>query len=434
MLEGQQSEFIANVLMGDYLKLARVNLMTGEFEFLKMDMMMQEDGFDTIHNIYDFIRHQVETGMVLSAYAEEYLRYSDADYVQKRVFSGERRIIQTYKRKTADGGLWVTFGIVSALDCSPESPYAVFSWREADTDVRMLHEERQELVAICYRDALTRLYNRHQFNADLEQFQSEKNARFTCLYIDVNGLHEMNNHLGHKRGDDMLCCVGDAMLRYFPAERSYRIGGDEFVMLSSTLSKSSVEELVRDMRRELDQDHYTISVGIESGEEEYTVYRVLGAAELAMRADKEMYYKQGGADRRKRTMDEELERTMMAKHDAEYFLKLISKSYAGVYFVDLLHDTMRHIYMPKYFRELFELTDFRYSKALQLYAEKYIDPECYDGFIALTNYDDLAARLRKEELVLFDYRKTDGSIVHLHILETDVTSDDRHETIWVFSR
>ncbi|MFR3751206.1 MAG: diguanylate cyclase domain-containing protein [Enterocloster sp.] len=25
-----------------------------------------------------------------------------------------------------------------------------------------------------------------------------------CIYIDVNGLHEINNHLGHQAGDRML--------------------------------------------------------------------------------------------------------------------------------------------------------------------------------------------------------------------------------------
>ena len=284
MYTDRQSEFIANVLLGDYLKLACVDLMTGKFEFLKLDSMLHDDSYANADDIYSFIQQQVDDGIIISSYSEEYRRFSDAEYVRKRVFSGERRIVQTYKRKTSDGsGMWVTFAIISSADCTPEHPFAVFSWRETDTDVRMLHEERQELVENCYRDALTLLYNRHQFNEDLEKIQENGNGRLTCLYIDVNGLHEMNNHLGHKKGDDMLCSVADAMKRCFPEERNYRIGGDEFVMLSRTLSKSSAEQLTAKLRQILAEDNYMISVGIESAENPTVVYQVVGAAELAMR-------------------------------------------------------------------------------------------------------------------------------------------------------
>ena len=51
------------------------------------------------------------------------------------------------------------------------------------------------------------------------------------VYIDVVGLHEINNHLGHKAGDGMLCAVAGAMQRMFPLADTYRIGGDEFVVL-----------------------------------------------------------------------------------------------------------------------------------------------------------------------------------------------------------
>lgn len=435
MYTDSHSEFIANVLLGDYLKLARVDLMTGNFEFLKLDSMLHDDSYANADNIYAFIRQQVEDGIIISSYSEEYLRFSDAKYVQKRVFSGERRIVQTYKRKTSDGsGMWVTFAIISSADCTPEHPYAVFSWRETDTDVRMLHEERQELVENCYRDALTLLYNRHQFNEDLEKFRENEGGRLTCLYIDLNGLHEMNNHLGHTKGDDMLRSVADGMKRLFPEEKNYRIGGDEFVMLSQTLSKSSTEQLTAKLRQVLAEDNYMISAGIESAENTTAVYQVVGAAELAMRQDKENYYKQGGGQRRRRIMNAELEQMLIEKHDAEYFLRLIATKYAAVYFVDMKRDTLRYIYIPQYFTEILEKTDFCYSRALQSYMEKYVSEEYHRIFREFTDYENLSMALKKEDVLSLSYKKADGSFMDLRVLETDRQSEEQHETVWIFSK
>lgn len=433
MNNDRQSNNIAEILLGDYLKLAYVDITTGKFEFLKKDMMMEEEGYENIVNIYDYIRKQVNDGMISSEHTEEYRRFSVKEYVCKRVFSGERRIVLSYKRSTTDGDIWVTFGIVSPPDCSPEKPYAVFSWREADADVRMLHEEREELVDTCYRDALTFLYNRRQFNADLEAMHKKREHKLTCLYVDVNGLHELNNILGHKKGDDMLCCVADTMRRYFPDEKVYRIGGDEFVMLSEKLSDVSTEDIVTFVRRDLMKDNYRISAGIESGSSDISVYQIVGAAELKMRSDKEEYYRMNGGDRHRREMNEELEKFIVEKNDAEYFLRLIATKYAGVYFVDLKRDTLRHIYIPQYFLDLLEATDFSYSKAMRVYMEKYVLEKYHPQFLELLDYDKLAKKLKQDDSVNMNYQKTDNRYMNLRILETDKRVDESHETIWVFS-
>ena len=342
--------FVKNTLFDNFLKLARVNILTGEYVFLKYDTVMKEEGYENIPSIYTYIEKQVADGLVLSEYAEEYLKFSSPDYVKMRVFGGDRRIIQSYKRKTHEGYMWVTFGIVVPAECCEETPWVVFYWREADSDttimvdalstlsgiyhkilkinitedtfqsIKVSHEERKQFVEklakisdwwrkfedagnvyiedveayheftdiehlralfwedstrihscryrrrqgdswrwaqmellssieytddnqilILYvkdiheevlkeernrqalldgyhRDALTRLYNRHKYNEDLEELAKGECPTLTCLYVDVNGLHELNNHMGHEKGDDMLCSVADALKRYFPED------------------------------------------------------------------------------------------------------------------------------------------------------------------------------------------------------------------------
>ncbi len=559
--------FVKDTLLDNFLKLAKVNVLTGEFEFMKYDAVMREEGYESISSIYEYIERQVADGLILSEYVGEYLKFANPEYVKKRVFSGDRRIIQSYKRKVHGGYMWITFGIIGPEGCCEENPWVVFYWREADSDTTTMvdalstlsaiyhkilkinlttdrfqvikvseyerkhfanrltritewwrefaegghvHEEdltvfreftdaerlkkvftedsvsaqscryrrlvgdsyrwaqmelvpsieyepdnqililyikdihdaylrdlrnRQALLDGYHRDALTRLFNRHKYNEDLKALSKDGEGHLTCMYADVNGLHELNNHLGHEKGDDMLCSVADTLKRFFPEETVYRIGGDEFVMLSTKLSKETVEHIMVEVRRELLQDNYEISVGVEDGQCEQNAYKIVGAAELAMREDKERYYRENGRDRRRRVLNEELEKTLEAKKYAERFLSVISDKYAGVYFVDLRKDTLQHIYIPEYFLELLEQADYSYSRAMRLYIDRYVKEEYQAGLLQMLDYEELAKCLSTEaqgDLSLV-YQKVDGKYVSLRILEMEKYTEEKYETIWIFS-
>ena len=105
--------FVKNTLLDNFLKLAKVNVLTGEYEFLKYDTIMEKDGYDNIPTIYEYIKKQVSDNLILSEYAVDYLKYSNPEYVKKIIFDdGDKRMVRSYKRKTQAGYIWMTFGIV----------------------------------------------------------------------------------------------------------------------------------------------------------------------------------------------------------------------------------------------------------------------------------------------------------------------------------
>ena len=320
--------------------------------------------------------------------------------------------------------------LVPSIEYTDENQVLILYVKDIHEEYLMEQENRRQLVDNYHRDALTFLYNRHKFNEDLEELKKSGSERLTCLYVDVNGLHERNNVLGHQSGDNMLCALADALRKYYPEERSYRIGGDEFVMLSKTLSKRTTERILREMRRELARDNYEISAGVESGVKELAVHKIVGAAELAMRADKELYYQKNGGQRRNRGMNQELEKMLTEKRDREYFLKILEEKFKGVYVVDLSQDTFRNIYIPPYFEEIMESADFCYSAAMQIYLQRFVSEEYQEIFNGLLDYEKLAERLEKEGEIRFDYQKVDGVSVNLRILGVD---KEKSETIWIFS-
>lgn len=54
----------------------------------------------------------------------------------------------------------------------------------------------------------------------------------SCLFIDMDRFKAVNDHLGHKAGDDILRRVADVLNRFGSPERpTGRLGGDEFMVL-----------------------------------------------------------------------------------------------------------------------------------------------------------------------------------------------------------
>ena len=556
-------EYVEKALVESFSKIFRVNVNTGEFEVYKNDGVLLGDGLDDVPNIYAYIQKLITDEIIYPEYATACRRFTNPEYVRKSVFSGEKRIVQSYKRRTDFGDKWITFAIIAPDGCGPENPTALFTWREADSDaitlldtlptisslydklirinlsnntfepvvvdadeqerlvggvinmyewwagysmngniaaedmgafstltktgslqkrfaedptpvnfryrrkvgdefrwmqlqiapsveyseenqimllsLKDVHEEytaqlrsRQELIDNMSRDALTNLFNRLKFNADIDKLAKSGEPLFTCLYVDVNGLHELNNLLGHQKGDDMLCCVADTLSKHFSDERVYRIGGDEFVVTSIKRSKNEIELAVENVRRDLSRQNYEISVGISTGSCGEDLEKIVAAAELEMRNDKAAYYMRNGDRRKKRDMNEKLEQMLVEKRYSERFLDIIADQFAAVYFVDLESDTVRHTSVPGYFSELLEGADASFSAALRLYVERLVEPEYRGRFGDILDYDKLEKELRETKTVHFSYRKTNGTRMCVRILAVSRPQSAKPETLWIF--
>ena len=352
--------------------------------------------------------------------------------LQKRFAEDPTPVNFRYRRKVGDEFRWVQLQIAPSVEYSEENQIMLLSLKDVHEEYTAQMRSRQELIDNMNSDALTGLFNRLKFNADIDALGKSGEALFTCLYIDVNGLHELNNHLGHQKGDDMLCCVAATLKKHFPDERVYRIGGDEFVVTSITLSKRAVELIVDKVRRDLLKNNYEISVGIATGDCQENVEKIVATAESEMRSDKAAYYMRNGDRRRKRQMNEELEQMLVEKHDSERFLNIIAHQFAGVFFVDVVHDTFRHIYIPECFVGLFEETHNSFSSALRLYVKRYVIPEHHARFDDILDYDKLTDLFGEASPVRLSYQKVDGTHMCLRIFDVDRRQSIKPETVWIF--
>ncbi|MDE1943208.1 MAG: sensor domain-containing diguanylate cyclase [Betaproteobacteria bacterium] len=94
-------------------------------------------------------------------------------------------------------------------------------------------------------DAMTGLGNRRRLEADLPRvtqlMASGQHADLLAIIVDLNGLKLVNDRHGHSAGDRLIRAFGAALQRGLRAsDFMYRVGGDEFVILSPTLSVQDI--------------------------------------------------------------------------------------------------------------------------------------------------------------------------------------------------
>ena len=149
-------------------------------------------------------------------------------------------------------------------------------------------------------DALTGLLNRNCFERDISLYQQLQGKSLACVYLDADGLHELNNEKGHEAGDEMLKYISGAIQEVFGKEMSYRIGGDEFLAFAAGESEESVVRKAEMIKKTAEAKGYHVSAGVQWTEEVVSVSRLMKGAEQKMYSDKNRYYMEKGESRKSR--------------------------------------------------------------------------------------------------------------------------------------
>ena len=165
--------------------------------------------------------------------------------------------------------------------------------------------QKRENRRLSETDLLTGAKNRNCFERRRDGYAETSLKSLTCVFVDANGLHELNDTKGHEEGDAMLKTVASAMIDRFGAENTYRVGGDEFVALLRDGSVQEIRERISQMIRAVSDKGYSVSVGASIQEkDELNLKELIKQAESYMYKEKKAYYERGGHDRRRRVMDQ----------------------------------------------------------------------------------------------------------------------------------
>lgn len=109
------------------------------------------------------------------------------------------------------------------------------------------------------RDPLTGALTRRRFYLDAQKYRSTLSA---VISLDLNDLKTLNDQYGHMEGDKALITITNVIKRYTGTKASlYRIGGDEFMILSYKQSEKNVREMISRIQDDLAKTKYRCAIG-----------------------------------------------------------------------------------------------------------------------------------------------------------------------------
>lgn len=165
--------------------------------------------------------------------------------------------------------------------------------------------EKEKYIYTSNTDELTKCLNRHAYEADIQKL--DLNSEWVYISLDLNGLKQTNDKMGHSAGDELICSASSCMKFAFASYgKIYRIGGDEFVVLL-TQSISDLQHILKVFDSTISNWHgkysnsISVSYGVvKSSEQEFdSVQEISKLADERMYQNKMDYYTTSGNDRRR---------------------------------------------------------------------------------------------------------------------------------------
>ena len=152
---------------------------------------------------------------------------------------------------------------------------------------KLLREE--QMTRMAKTDSLTGAYARG-YGIELLKSFLKQNKLLTAVYMDLDGLKEINDSKGHSVGDVYLKTFAEEMKKNLKKdELLIRFGGDEFLAVFPGIGSEETKDKMEKIRREMEhpeKDRLPIhfSFGAVSGQK--TPEELIKEADQAMYSDK----------------------------------------------------------------------------------------------------------------------------------------------------
>lgn len=160
-------------------------------------------------------------------------------------------------------------------------------------------KEKAKLKNLSYVDSLTYAQNRNHFNEYIEQNRNKELHFLGVIYLDLNGLKEVNDKMGHIAGDTLIITASYVLQEIF-LDNSYRVGGDEFVVIEQDVSELLFFDQYSKLLNRMKELEISVATGCVWKEACINLSEILQEADQKMYEDKKHYYSLVENDRRKR--------------------------------------------------------------------------------------------------------------------------------------
>lgn len=169
-------------------------------------------------------------------------------------------------------------------------------------------ESQKKLSYLSYHDNSTTFYNRNRYIKDTQKLFN-MDTSLGIIYLDVNGLRDVNDQFGHEVGDALLVECARRMKMVFKKADFYRIGGDEFIIIiiCQSIKKESFEKRVKELSESFSKKPVCqVAIGTQWTNAVGNINEMIAEADARMYENKKEFYHKHMISRRYRHHSDEM--------------------------------------------------------------------------------------------------------------------------------
>lgn len=167
--------------------------------------------------------------------------------MEEKILSGEELLLQYIKDILSEPGK-------AKLDLAVLPKEQLSLGRGLQNLASCMVEQQRRLEASATMDSLTGIGNRMAFDNQVHKLW-ENRMPCTVAFIDMDDLKYCNDHAGHREGDHYIQLVSSLLQGVcMENEDVFRIGGDEFVIISPWATQQDLEQRLQNARESFIKD------------------------------------------------------------------------------------------------------------------------------------------------------------------------------------
>ncbi len=292
------------------------------------------------------------------------------------------------------------------------------------------HLSKTEIAATT--DSLTGALNRVSYKKDILVLDEERPEEFTCIYIDVNELHIINNKYGHAAGDEMLIYIANTLKDVFFGHRIYRMGGDEFLVFAEGEKQENIKKNIDIFIEQLKPKGYKVAIGMSYRNQSTDCEEMVREAEIRMYEAKAQYYQNKEQSSVSSDEDKSYVQIKTGIREIDTMISILKDNYNGIYRVSLDTDSAHRILMPSYLG--YNENEENFSRLLLKYIDDTVHPDFHRAIMSFLNYDAIKRQIAEGNTPKISYKKVNGETVILSVYKLDESKEDIKDTLWVFAK
>lgn len=203
-----------------------------------------------------------QSALVLYATKEEFASAGEEKSVQLKAQSSANMEIKLKRKdgKTIDV-------LLNSSPVDPENLKEGITFTALDITERKSYEAQLKYLSL--HDPLTGLYNRAYCENELQRLEGGREYPVAIVAADLDGLKLVNDILGHREGDRIIRVCAQVLKNSLrKTDILARVSGDEFVLLMPRTDSAAGEEVIKRIRRGMEQynlDHPGFPLSISLG-------------------------------------------------------------------------------------------------------------------------------------------------------------------------